>query len=159
MVKLLGDIGVLRSELPSDWFALYGFGDGVVVQAGPAPERAPVASDGKQARLVLPNALFKPLRAPDVGMHTGSVNGEPRLAGWAAQQWLKRLDVKEEELIAYKNKLLGEPKLTPANTLPERLKARQRPRPIECLRLWCSNVDIPARKAFDFVYCGTESPL
>lgn len=121
MVKQLGGIGVLRSELPRDWFALYDYGDGVVVQAGPAPEGARVESDGKPARLVLPNALFKPLRAPEVGMHTGSVNGGPRLAGWAAQQWLKRFDVEEEELMAYKNKLLGEPKLTPATTLPERL--------------------------------------
>jgi hypothetical protein len=48
-------------------------------------------------------------------------DGEPRLIGWGAEQWLKRFDIKENEMMAYKAKLQDEPKLTKATTLPERL--------------------------------------
>ncbi|WBS00874.1 DUF3396 domain-containing protein [Pseudoduganella sp. SL102] len=121
MVERVGGIDVLRSELPMDWFALYDYGNGIVVQAGPAPEAAPVDADAKPARLALPNHLFKKVRAPEVGMHTGSVNGEPRLVGRAAEQWLERFDIDSSELMTYKAKLLDEPKLTPDSTLPDRL--------------------------------------
>lgn len=119
-VEKIGGLSVIRSELPMDWFALYNYDTGLVIQAGPAPEAAP-ADQPKPARLVLPNMLLKELRAPKVSLHYGSKDGEPRLNGWAAEQWLKRFDIEEAELMAYKAKLLNEPKLTPATTLPDRL--------------------------------------
>jgi hypothetical protein len=54
-------------------------------------------------------------------VHTGSVHGEPRIVGVSADEWLRRFDIDEGELMAYKRKLLREPKLTSASTLPERL--------------------------------------
>jgi hypothetical protein len=121
MVELVGGLSNIRSELPMDWFALYDYGAGVVIQAGPKPEAAPTDRP-KPARLVLPNALFKPVRMPQIGsLHRNSTDGEPRLNGWAAEQWLKRFDIDDGDLMAYKAQLLDEPKLTPATTLPDRL--------------------------------------
>lgn len=120
MVEKVGGLGTIRSELPMDWFALYDYGAGLLIQAGPKPEAAP-NDQPKPARLVLPNRLFKPVRAPKVGLHYASKDGEPRLTGWGAEQWLKRFDIDEDELMAYKTRLLDEPKLTPATTLPDRL--------------------------------------
>ncbi|EPM58242.1 hypothetical protein A264_16889, partial [Pseudomonas syringae pv. actinidiae ICMP 19071] len=56
----------------------------------PTPEAAPT-DQPKPARLALPNRLFKAIRAPKVSLHNPSKNGEPRIIGWAAEQWLKRL--------------------------------------------------------------------
>ena len=121
MVELVGGLSTIRSELPMDWFALYDYGAGLVIQAGPKPDAAPTDRP-KPARLVLPNALFKPVRMPQIGsLHRNSVDGEPRLNGWAAEQWLKRFDIDESELMVYKAQLLDEPKLTPATTLQNRL--------------------------------------
>jgi hypothetical protein len=120
MVDKIGGLSAIRSELPMDWFALYEYGAGVVIQSGPKPEAAP-ADQPKPARLVLPNMLFKDVRAPSVDIHRPSKDGEPRLIGWGAEQWLQRFDVPEDELMAYKARLLDEPKLTKATTLPDRL--------------------------------------
>jgi hypothetical protein len=120
MIEKIGGLSAIRSELPMDWFALYDYGAGLVVQAGPKPEGAP-ADQPKPARLVLPNMLFKELRAPKVSLHYASKEGEPRLAGWGAEQWLQRFDVPEDEVLAYKAKLLDEPKLTKVTTLSDRL--------------------------------------
>lgn len=120
MVKRIGTLTTIRSELPMDWFALYDYGAGLVVQAGPTPEAAPTDLP-KPARLVLPNMLFKELRAPKVRLHYASKNGEPRIIGWGAEQWLKRFDIDDGDLMTYKAKLLDEPKLTRATTLPARL--------------------------------------
>ena len=48
----IGGLSAIRSELPMDWFALYDYGAGLVIQAGPKPEAAP-ADQPKPARLVL----------------------------------------------------------------------------------------------------------
>jgi hypothetical protein len=120
MVEKVGGLAAIRSELPMDWFALYDYGSGLVIQAGPKPEAAPT-DQPKPARLVLPNKLLQPVRAPKVDLHYASKDGEPRLTGWAAEQWLKRFDIDESELMAYKAQLLDEPKLAPATTLPNRL--------------------------------------
>ena len=53
----------------------------------------------------------------DISLHYGSKDGEPRLTGLAAKEWLTRFDVPDEDLIHYKAKLLGEPKLTDATVL------------------------------------------
>jgi hypothetical protein len=113
--KVGGETSV-RSELPRDWFGLFDYNDGLVIQAGPRPEAAPV-DQPLPARLVLPNMLFKPVRSPTVQLHYASSESEPRLIGWAAEQWLTRFDVPEDELMAYKGRLLDEPKLSspPAN--------------------------------------------
>jgi hypothetical protein len=120
MVELVGGLSRIRSELPMDWFALYDYGAGLVIQAGPKPEAAPT-DQPKPARLVLPNKLLQLVRAPKVDLHYASKDGEPRLTGWGAEQWLKRFDIDESELMAYKAQLLDEPKLTPATTLADRL--------------------------------------
>ncbi|CDG81628.1 gp49 [Janthinobacterium agaricidamnosum NBRC 102515 = DSM 9628] len=121
MIKKIGGLSTIRSELPMDWFALYDYGVGLVIQAGPKPEAAPVDADPKPARLVLPNMLLKEVRAPKISVHYASKNGEPRIIGWAAEQWLKRFDISEDDLLSYKTKLLDEPKLTRETTLPNRL--------------------------------------
>lgn len=64
------------------------------------------------ARMVLPNMLLQPVRAPKVRLHYASAESEPRLIGWAADEWLKRLDIPVDELLAYKARLLAEPKLS-----------------------------------------------
>lgn len=120
MVEKVGGLMRIRSELPMTWFALYDYGSGLVIQAGPTPEAAPT-DQPKPARLVLPNMLFREVRSPQINVHYSSKDGEPRIIGWAADQWLKRFDVDESELLAYKAKLLNEPKLTKETTLPSRL--------------------------------------
>jgi hypothetical protein len=120
MAEKIGGLPAIESALPRDWFALYDYGTGLIIQAGPKPEVAPT-DQPKPARLVLPNALLKPIRAPMVNLHYASKNGEPRIIGWGAEQWLKRFDVEEDKLTAYKTQLRDEPKLTEATTLPNRL--------------------------------------
>ncbi|AYR24538.1 type VI immunity family protein [Herbaspirillum rubrisubalbicans] len=120
MVKQIGGITTIRSELPMNWFALYDYGNGLVVQAGPKPDAAPT-DQPMPASLVLPNMLFKEVRSPQISLHSTSVHGEPRLIGWAAEQWLNRFDIDEAQLMQYKAKLLDEPKLTKSTTLPDRL--------------------------------------
>jgi hypothetical protein len=122
MVDTVGGMSTLRSELPRDWFAKYDYGNGIVIQAGPEPEVAPVELDAKPAIYVLPNMALRKIRIEEIeSLHQGSVNGEPRLSGAAAERWLRRFDVPDDELLLYKAKLLNEPKLTPVTTLPTAL--------------------------------------
>jgi hypothetical protein len=65
--------------------------------------------------------LFKEVRTPKAHLHYNSMGGEPRIIGPGAEQWLKRFDIEDNELMTYKAKLLDEPKLTKATTLPDRL--------------------------------------
>jgi hypothetical protein len=44
-------------------------------------------------------------------LHYASANNEPNLIGWAAEQWLKRLDVDPDQLLEFRARLLKEPKL------------------------------------------------
>jgi hypothetical protein len=122
MVEKIGGLSAIRSELPADWFALYDYGSGLVIQAGPKANPALVKIDPMPAIYVLPNMLLKDVRAPDIGsLHNGSIDGEPRIVGWAAKQWLNRFDIEDDELMAYKAKLFNEPKLTNETTLLDRL--------------------------------------
>jgi hypothetical protein len=119
MVDAAGGIETLRSELPRDWFAKYDYGTGLVIQAGPEPEIAPVELDPKPAIYVLPNMALQTIRVRHIdSLHSYPKEGEPRLAGAAAERWLRRFDVPPEEILAYKAKLLDEPRLTPASLLP-----------------------------------------
>lgn len=120
LVEKVGGMSAIRSELPMDWFALYDYGAGVVIQSGSKPDAAP-ADQPAPARVVLPNMLFKPVRTPQVRLHYASSESEPRLLGWSAAEWLKRFDIEDRELLDYKARLLGEPKLIPAAILPARL--------------------------------------
>lgn len=122
MAACVGGISRLRDELPVSWFAKYAYSNGVVVQAGPEPVLASVELDSKPAIYVLPNALFKPLRIPELdALHYPSKDGEPRIWGLPAQEWLERFDIAEDELLAYKAKLLMEPKLSATTVLAEQL--------------------------------------
>ncbi|MCW7538248.1 DUF3396 domain-containing protein [Aquabacterium sp. A7-Y] len=122
MVEKVGGLSRIRSELPGGWFAVYDYGNGVVIQAGPQPEIAPVDQNPKPAIYVLPNMLLKDVRVPQIGsLHGPSLDGEPRIRGQAAEDWLRRFDVSEEELLPYKAKLLDEPKLSTETMLPDRL--------------------------------------
>ena len=122
MVDKVGGLSWLRSELPANWFAKYDYGNGLVIQAGPAPDIAPVESDPKPAIYVLPSMALKEVRLVDSDdLHSGSKDGEPRLAGFTAKQWIARFDVPGEDLMRYETKLLGEPKLTAATTLADTL--------------------------------------
>lgn len=109
-LEQLGGEDVLRSELPVDWFRLIDYGAGVVIQAGAQPDAAP-ADAPLPARLVLPAMLLRPIRMPKVRLHYASSESEPRLIGQAADRWLARFDVPDDQLLAYKAKLLEEPKL------------------------------------------------
>lgn len=121
MVKRVDGLSAIRSELPMNWFALYDYGDGIVIQAGREPVAAPTDAP-KPALLVLPDMLLKDVRMPEMASpHDNSVHGEPRITGYLAEQWLKRLDVPDDQLLEYKAKLLKEPKLTKETTLPDRL--------------------------------------
>lgn len=122
MVEKVGGLFTLRSELPVSWFAKYDYGNGIVIQAGPVPEIVPVEIDPHPAIYVLPNMALKDIRMAEIGgFHYGSKDGEPRLRGIAADEWLHRFDVPEDQLQAYKTKLLAEAKLTKETTLPDQL--------------------------------------
>lgn len=122
MAEKVGGLAALRSELPANWFAKYDYDNGIVIQAGPEPEIAPVELDPKPAIYVLPAMLLRELRVKDFGsLHYGSNDGEPRLTGLAAKEWFARFDVPEADVMAYKTKLLSEPKLTKQTTLPIQL--------------------------------------
>lgn len=66
--------------------------------------------------------VLNDVRLTTIGrLHSGSKDGEPRLFGWSADQWLKRFDIEATNLQAYKTKLLNAPKLTKATTLTDQL--------------------------------------
>ncbi|HCD6620682.1 TPA: DUF3396 domain-containing protein [Pseudomonas aeruginosa] len=121
-LELLGGLDALRSQLPSSHFAFYDYGAGVVIQAGAYPSGGD-GEDPRPAAYVLLNQVLKGIRYETVGsLHGGSHDGELRLVGWSADQWLKRLDVDESDIPAWRARLLSdEPYLDATNTLPERL--------------------------------------
>jgi hypothetical protein len=122
MVKQIGGMDAVRSELPMTWFAMYDYGGGMVIQAGPLAHAAGVQTDPKPSTYVLPNRLLKGLRATGIrNLHRSSQDGELRINGRAAEDWMQRFDVPESDLLAYKAKLLTEPKLSEETTLPDRL--------------------------------------
>ncbi|AWQ84101.1 hypothetical protein CSC33_0244 [Pseudomonas aeruginosa] len=121
-LELIGGLDALRSQLPSSHFAFYDYGAGVVIQAGAYPSGGD-GEDPRPAAYVLLNQVLKGIRYETVGsLHGGSHDGELRLVGWSADQWLKRLDVDESDIPAWRARLLGdEAYLDATNTLPERL--------------------------------------
>jgi hypothetical protein len=122
LLEKVGGMTAVRSELPTDWFALYPYSDGIVIQAGPNADMASVDEDPQPPCYVLPNMLLKDVRCKETyDLHAGSAFGEPRIRGNAADRWFERFDVPPEELLEYKGDLLDEPKLTKETTLPGRL--------------------------------------
>ncbi|WIF69157.1 DUF3396 domain-containing protein [Metapseudomonas otitidis] len=122
-LELVGGLDALRAQLPTSHFAFYDYGAGVVIQSGAYPYLGSAGEDPRPAPYVLLNHVLKGIRYETVGsLHGGSHDGELRLVGWAADQWLKRLDVEEREIPAWRERLLNEePILDASNTLPERL--------------------------------------
>jgi hypothetical protein len=122
MLEKVGGLARLRSELPVSWFAKYDYGNGLVIQAGAKPEIVSVEADPHPASYVLLNMALKDIRISEIGgIHYPSQHGEPRLYGWAAEQWVSRFDVPEDELMSFKTKLLVEPKLNKESTLPDQI--------------------------------------
>lgn len=103
-VEKVGGISAIRSALPMDWFGLFDYGTGLVIQGGAQPEAVPGVSP-MPARLVPPNTLIKPIRIPKVLMHYASAGSELQLIGRAAEEWLNRFDVADNEQMAYEAKL------------------------------------------------------
>ena len=122
-LNLAGGLDALRHQLPPSHYAFYPYSEGVIIQSGAYPYAAGDADDPKPAAYVLINHLLKPIRYDTVGsLHGNSHTGELRLVGWSADQWLKRLDVDDSSIPAWRTKLLrDEPGLNSKNTLPERL--------------------------------------
>ncbi|WP_447927852.1 type VI immunity family protein [Vreelandella sp. EE27] len=122
-LQRVGGLNALKAQLPNSHFAFYEAGSSVVIQAGAYPYIAGDAEGTRPAPYVLLNHLLKDIRCETVGgLHGGSRHGELRLTGWAADQWLKRLDVDEQEVPTWRAQLLEqEPRLDNTNSLPERL--------------------------------------
>lgn len=122
MLQQVGGLSALQTKLPADSFAFYDYGHGLAIQAGPYPSAVGADGNSKPPLYVLPNMALKNIRCTSVGdLHGGSHDGEPRLTGWSADQWLKRFDVPEEEVPMYLAKLADEPKLKPESLVVERL--------------------------------------
>ncbi len=122
MLEKVGGLFTLRSELPVSWFAKYDYGNGIIIQAGPEPEIAAVELDAKPSIYVLPTMALRDVRiTTNDALHEGSHDGEPRLTGLAAKEWFERFDIPETDIMRYKAKLLGEPKLTRETTLSDAL--------------------------------------
>lgn len=121
-LEQVGGLEALRLQLPSSHFAFYDYDAGVVIQSGAHPSGGD-GEDPKPAAYVLLNHALKSIRYETLGsLHGGSHDGELRLVGWSADQWLKRLDVDDDDLPGWQDKLLkNEPYLDTANTLPGRL--------------------------------------
>ncbi|WP_321959289.1 type VI immunity family protein [Burkholderia cenocepacia] len=131
MVEKVGGISTLRNELPPDWFALYDVNGGLVIQAGPAPlpgDSSDGAGKGQPvapASYVVLNAALKGVRAVTVSRLQRGVWGGPAPCYDTvpeSDEWLRRFDVDEPELLLQKARLLKLPQLTDATELPDRLR-------------------------------------
>lgn len=121
-LELAGGPDAIRAQLPPSHFAFYAYGEGLIIQSGAYPYVAGDAEDPRPAAYVLTNHALKSIRYDTVGsLHGNTHTGELRLVGWSADQWLKRLDVDDSDITAWRAKLLkNEPPLDISNTLPER---------------------------------------
>lgn len=117
----------LRSELPPSWFALYEYDHGMVIQAGPAPETAPVADNPLPATYVLPNMIFKPYRIHDCTIHSNTKRRPLIVTDSARAAWLSRFDVPVEKLDQFKTNLLDLPRLKAKHVLMDVIEPRLRP--------------------------------
>ncbi len=116
LLSRVGSVDDLRQELPPSWYAFYDYGAGLIIQSGAKPDIGPVEL-GLPPAYVLTNNALKAARIQEFEtFHGTSHDGEPRIMGAAADAWLRRLDVEPDEILAYKAKLLNEPKLGIANT-------------------------------------------
>lgn len=119
LLRKVGTLDDLRQELPPAWYAFYDYDGGIVIQAGAKPDIGPV-DIGLPPAYVLANHALAEARIPAFEtFHGTSHDGEPRITGAAADAWLHRFDMPPDQLMAYKAKLLNEPKLNATNTLSE----------------------------------------
>ncbi|WP_447273335.1 type VI immunity family protein [Burkholderia sola] len=130
LLEQVGGISALRSELPPDWFALYGMNDGVVIQAGPEPEAGGAADEAGKGAPVAPanyvvlNNALKAVRATTVWrLQRGLMGASAPYFDTTAESddWLRRFDIDERDVFDYKAKLLEMPKLADSTVLPDRL--------------------------------------
>ncbi|WP_244108363.1 type VI immunity family protein [Burkholderia anthina] len=130
MLEQVGGISALRSELPPDWFAFYDVNGGVVIQAGPEPEAGGATDEAGKgppiapANYVVLNNALKTVRAATVWrLQRGLMgSGAPYFDTTAeSDDWLRRFDVEDRDLLDYKAKLLKMPRLTTTSELPNRL--------------------------------------
>ncbi|RIJ85167.1 hypothetical protein RSP822_17160 [Ralstonia solanacearum] len=116
LLSKVGSVDDLRQEFPPSWYAFYDYDGGLIIQSGAKPDIGHVEL-GLPPAYVLTNNALKAARIPEFEtFHGTSHDGEPRIMGAAADAWLRRLDVEPDEILAYKAKLLNEPKLGIANT-------------------------------------------
>ncbi|EPF69289.1 hypothetical protein GCM10025882_10550 [Acinetobacter gyllenbergii] len=105
----------LNIELPMSWFIGYDYGAGVVIQAGRLPLPGSIETDPLPAPYVLMNRVLKPLRVEKIGsFHRGNYSTDeiPLVKGYLADNWLKRFDIPESDVLDYFEKLQAEPKLS-----------------------------------------------
>ncbi len=130
MLEKVGGLATLRNELPPEWFALYDVNGGVAIQSGPEPLPGDSDdADGKGPPVLPPNyvvlnAALKDVRVESVWRLQRGVWGGPAPCYDTIPEsdaWIRRFDVEDAELLAYKAKLLKLPSLTPESVLPERL--------------------------------------
>ncbi|NIF54867.1 type VI immunity family protein [Burkholderia sp. Ax-1724] len=118
MLEQVGGLRTLRSELPRDWFRLDACGQGLLIRAGVAPqpgmpqgEDQPIAPP--PAYVVLNAALRDVLTDSVSSLQRGTVNGDAPVYNTApsSDAWLRRFDVKSDDLISAKAAVLDTQKL------------------------------------------------
>ncbi|WP_249176450.1 type VI immunity family protein [Burkholderia cenocepacia] len=127
LLEQVGGIAALRSELPPDWFALYDMNGGVVIQAGPEPESGGAADEAGKgplapANYVILNNALKAVRASTVWrLQRGLMGAAAPYFDTTAESddWLRRFDINETDVLEYKAKLLKMPRLTSESTLAD----------------------------------------
>lgn len=118
----IGNLAFLHRNLPSSHFAIYDYEVGYVVQAGASPSLIGDSEHPAPATYVLVDHLLSCLRYETVGsLHGGSHDGEIRLTGWSADQWLKRFDISPFGLRDLRNRISTVQPLTANDVLDNRL--------------------------------------
>lgn len=105
LLEKVGGEQELRSLLTSSVFNLTDYGAGVVVQAGDKPDVCAVDCP-LPAAMVLVNEALRSIRTDEVRLHYASANGDARLIGESARDWLARLDVPLDQVRLYRDQLL-----------------------------------------------------
>ncbi|MDR3097650.1 MAG: DUF3396 domain-containing protein [Paraburkholderia sp.] len=121
MLEHVGGLQTLRSELPKDWFRIEPCGQGLLIRAGVAPEAGTPQGDGQPiappAAYVVLNAALRSVLADSVSsLQRGTVNGDAPVYNTlpSSDAWLRRFDIKPDDLLRAKAAVLKTPKLSDA---------------------------------------------
>nr|WKF57744.1 hypothetical protein HUO10_002237 [Paraburkholderia busanensis] len=120
MLGKIGGVDTLRSQLPKDWYDLVPCSQGLMIRAGVAPEAGVVRPDATPVAppaYVVLNAALRPIIADTVSvLQRGTVNGDAPVynSQTSSNEWLRRFDVSESDLLNAKAAVLATPKLPPA---------------------------------------------